>query len=108
LDSRVQEQDHHAGTTHHEKENKQAAVPEHPARFLDTLQLSSIRNLETFGWQLFFVRRSNPDETLTLMDLSSSGETAVIEKDGTVNRTHGAVIRVGDHNRVPVLTEQGQ
>ena len=78
---------------HDEKRHRKSAVPEHPSQYLTRLQLSSISKLETFGWQLFFIRRSNPDETLTVMHLPSSGETAVIEKDGTVNRAHGVVVR---------------
>lgn len=96
LISRVQMQDCPAAADHQEKRDRQSAVPDHPAQYLNKLQLSSIGKLEAFGWQLFFIRRSDPTETVTVMYLPSSGETAVIEKDGTVNRAHGVVIRTGE------------
>lgn len=78
-----------------DKRGRQEAVPENPRLYLNRAQLGSISKLETFGWELFFIRRSNPDEILTVMYLPRSRETAVIEKDGTVNRAHGLAIRAG-------------
>lgn len=96
LMARAQHRDPVPPPHHNEKRHKKAAVPDHPSQYLNRLQLSSISKLETFGWQLFFIRRPNPNETLTVMHLPSSGETAVIEKDGTVNRAHGVIVRAGE------------
>ncbi|MBT8147527.1 MAG: hypothetical protein KJN90_11790 [Gammaproteobacteria bacterium] len=96
LISKVRTQDRPPASNHREKRDKQSAIPEYSAQYLNKLQLASISKLETFGWQLFFIRRSDPAETVTVMHLPSSGETAVIEKDGTVNRSHGVVIRTGE------------
>jgi hypothetical protein len=77
----------------HEKRGQQPAVPDNIDAYLNRTQLASIRKLEEFGWELFFIRRSDPDEVLTVMYLPRLGETAVIEKDGTVNRAHGVPTR---------------
>jgi hypothetical protein len=91
----AQKQDHLPPTVSNEKRGKQPAIPENLRLYLSRAQLASIKKLETFGWELFFIRRSDPEEMLTVMYLSRSGETAVIEQDGTINRAHGVDIRAG-------------
>lgn len=91
----AQWRDHLSPTASDEKRGKQPAVPDNLRLYLNRAQLASIKKLEDFGWELFFIRRSNPAEMLTVMYLSRSRETAVIEQDGTINRAHGVVVRTG-------------
>jgi hypothetical protein len=79
-----------------ENRGKQPAVPDNPAMYMTRLQLSRIMKMEEFGWELFFIRRANPAEAVIVMQLARSGQTAVVEKDGTINMAHGLTIRSSD------------
>jgi len=76
-----------------EKRTKQNPVPVNLSDYLNKLLFATIKKLQSFGWELFFIRRSDPNEVLTIMHFPSSGETAVIEKDGSVVRSHDVYIR---------------
>ena len=76
-----------------ENRHKEPAIPENPSQYLNSIQMESINKLEEHGWQLFFIRRSNLDETLTIMHFPKTGMTALIEKDGTINTAHDVYIR---------------
>ena len=93
LVARAQQQNHRTPTISEDKRGKQPAVPESPNLYLNRAQQASIGKLENFGWELFFIRRAVPAEILVVMHLPRSGETAIIEKDGTVNRMHGLATR---------------
>ena len=75
---------------------KQPAVPDNPAMYVTRLQLSRIINMESFGWELFFIRRANPADAVIVMRLPRSGQKAVIEKDGLINMAHELAIRSSD------------
>ena len=96
LVTRAQQLSNTSPAVSNEKRGNQPAVPENAEMYLNRAQLSSISKLESFGWELFFIRRSCRSEILTVMYLPRSGETAVIEKDGTVNRAHGLVTRTSE------------
>jgi hypothetical protein len=52
--------------------------------------------MESFGWELFFIRRANPADAVIVMRLPRSGQKAVIEKDGLINMAHELAIRSSD------------
>jgi hypothetical protein len=79
-----------------ENRGKQPAVPDNPSMYMTRLQLSRMINMENFGWELYFIRRANPAEGVIVMHLPRSGQTAVIEKDGSINMAHGLSIRSND------------
>lgn len=76
-----------------EKRTRQDPVPVNLHDYLNKLQFASIKKLRDFGWELMFIRRSNPNEIRTFMYFPSSGATALIEADGTVNKSHGVHVR---------------
>lgn len=79
-----------------EKRGTKSAVPDNPALYMTRLQLSRIRKMEEFGWELLFVRRANPSEALVVMHLPDSRKTAAIEKSGEINMAFKAAVRAGD------------
>ena len=79
--------------TYNEKRVKQPPIPLNKSDILTTLQKATIQRLEGFGWELMFIRRSNPRDIITVMHLPFSNETALIEKDGSVNRAHNIIVR---------------
>ena len=60
-----------------------------------THQVVETRNLDGRAVRgvLYFVRRSNPEDIVTVMCLPNSRETAVIELDGSVNKSHKLLVR---------------
>lgn len=76
-----------------DKRTKQDPIPVNLSDYLNKLQFASIRKLQNFGWELFFIRRSDPTDIKTVMYYPSSGATALIENDGTVNRSHDVIVR---------------
>ena len=81
-----------------EKRQLQKPVPDNLDEIISQEQLATINKLESFGWELFFVRRSTPEEIVPIMrcPISSECYTAVVDKDGSVIRDHGILIREGD------------
>jgi hypothetical protein len=86
----------HPAAVFQDNRGKQPAVPDNPSMYMTRLQLSCIINMESFGWELYFIRRANPAERFVVMHLPGSGKTAVIEKDGSINMAHGLAIRPTD------------
>ena len=76
-----------------DKRQKQPAIPEQIAEHLNNLQMTTINKMESFGWQLFFIRRPLFQETVTIMHFPETGETALIEEDGTFNKSHSIYVR---------------
>jgi hypothetical protein len=76
-----------------DKRDNQPPIPDNIKQYLNDAQLVTIGQMESFGWELFFIRRPLFQETLTIMYFPSSGETAVIEQDGTFNKAHDVYVR---------------
>ena len=83
-----------------DKRNHQKPVPDNMEEIISVEQLATITKLESFGWELFFIRRPDPSAVIPLMKcpLSSECYTAVIDKDGTVVRDHNVLIRSDDRH----------
>lgn len=58
------------------------AVPKYLDQYLNIPQFATYRAYERFGWDLFFIRRS---ERLVVLVHNSTNKMGVIEKDGTFN-----------------------
>ena len=81
-----------------EKRSHQKPVPDNLEEIISLEQLATIHKLESFGWELFFVRRSTPKEIIPIMrcPITSECYTAVIDKKGFVVRDHDLIIRQDD------------
>ena len=76
----------------------QKPVPDNLDEIISQEQLATINKLESFGWELFFVRRSTLNEIIPIMrsPMTSECYTAVVDKDGSVIRDHDVLIRGDD------------
>ncbi len=76
-----------------DKRDKQPPIPVRLSEYLNQAQIATINKMEQFGWELFFVRRPLFQEVITIMRFLQSGETALIEEDGSFNRAHEVYVR---------------
>ena len=63
----------------------QKAVPIDLGRYLSESQLLALHSLESFGWQLCFVRRPLFMQPIVVVINPESTQLAVLEEDGSVN-----------------------
>lgn len=72
-----------------DKRGLQKAVPIDLGRYLNESQLLALHSLESFGWQLSFVRRASFTPTTVVVANPESNQHAVLEEDGSVNLKPG-------------------
>ena len=60
-------------------------IPAALSEWLDQAQLLSLRTMEYFGWQLWFVRRQQPPAVVVIKD-NYSQQIAVLEPGGQINQ----------------------
>ena len=75
-----------------EKRSGKGAVPLNLHRYLNRFQMSSLREMETFGWRLAFVRRTESNETVVVAKHSQQG-FGLLEHDGSINTSVSIGIR---------------
>ncbi len=68
-------------------------IPNHLERMLNNPQMKTLLELESLGWQLWFVRRPLNQPVLPVLYDPSFSVTAIIEKDGEKNTKHGMEFR---------------
>ena len=76
-----------------EKRNKKKAIPNHLDHWLNKLQMTTLLQLETLGWKLWFVRRPRFQPVMPVLWDPTNSVTAVIEEDGYYNTNHGYLFR---------------
>ena len=76
-----------------EKRKDIVPVPGNLAEVLSPLQIRSLRQIETFGWRLHFVRRPLFQEPVPVILNPDGDKYATLETDGRINLTPDAVIR---------------
>ena len=76
-----------------EKRNGMAPIPENLPSVVNPLQMLSMRRLESFGWELQFVRRRNMPEPIPVVMEPGSGKTGVLDADGNLVTQHQLHIR---------------
>ena len=83
-----------------EKRTKQQAVPDNYNEILSGEQMATITKLESFGWELFFIRRATTQPIIPIMrcPISSECYTAFIDRDGTIKRDHPFTLRSEDRH----------
>lgn len=60
-------------------------VPDRVSEFLNETQLEALRQIETFGWKLQFIRRPPSEQPVVVVFCSDGEKMGVLEEDGTVN-----------------------
>lgn len=84
---------HEFGAGHHDRRKGLNPIPLNLREFLSDDQRRSIRQLESFGWRLAFVRRPLFQDTVVVMCNSDSTAFSVVEEDGTVNEQSDLLLR---------------
>ena len=68
-------------------------VPVDLSHYVSELQMASIKKLENFGWEIFFIRRSDMDNIQTVMHDPKTNKTLSVDKDGLIHETEDMNIR---------------
>jgi len=76
-----------------EKRKDMVPVPDNLAEVLSPLQARSLRQIETFGWRLHFVRRPLFQEPVPVILSPDGSKYATLERDGRINMTPDSVLR---------------
>jgi len=72
---------------------KQPPIPEKLDQFLNTEQMMALKQVESYGWHLEFVRRPLfQDPTIVVMGPGGK-PVGTLEKDGSINQNPDIVIR---------------
>jgi hypothetical protein len=76
-----------------ERRTHKARLPDDLVELLNQHQMSALRQIETFGWKLHFVRRSLFQEPIVAI-LSPEGDMlATLERDGRINMAPDLALR---------------
>lgn len=78
-----------------------APVPDNLDKLLNQHQLRALRQVETFGWQLHFVRRPLFQDPIAAIISPEGNKIATLEQDGRVNILDNSVIRDKDTKQPP-------
>lgn len=81
------------GNTAVDKRTGQLAVPLNLRSLLSSEQLSSVQQMEHFGWHLAFVRRDDKDNPMVVVANGSEKRFALLDLDGTINTVHPVSVR---------------
>lgn len=81
------------GATWKEKRKDIVPVPGNLAEVLSPLQIRSLRQIETFGWRLHFVRRPLFQEPVPVILSPEGDKYATLENDGRINLTPDSALR---------------
>jgi hypothetical protein len=76
-----------------EKRKDLVPVPDNLDELLSKLQLSALRQIENFGWQLHFVRRPLFQEPIPVILSPDGDKYATLERDGRINMTPDSELR---------------
>jgi len=76
-----------------EKRKDMASVPNNLNKYLNLHQMHALRQIESFGWQLHFVRRSLFQEPVPVIFSPDGDKFATLERDGRINMTPDSALR---------------
>ena len=79
--------------TFEDRRKKQDPIPGNLERILNKIQMTTLLQLESIGWQLWFVRRPLFQPVMPVIYNPSYSFTAIIEEDGSSNIDHGMTFR---------------
>ncbi|MDX1569553.1 MAG: hypothetical protein R3200_03645 [Xanthomonadales bacterium] len=76
-----------------DRRSKQPTKTSQMEKELNDSQLTTLRNIETFGWELKFIRRPLFQKPIPVVFDGSRQAFAIIEQDGTLNEKPDLKIR---------------
>ncbi len=76
-----------------ERRRDEKPVPDNLSKYLNGAQLQELHNVESFGWELMFVRRPLFQETVAVIIDAQGHIMGVLEEDGTINKEAEVILR---------------
>lgn len=76
-----------------DRRDGQVPIPQHLEKFLNKVQMTTLLQLESMGWRLWFVRRPLFQPVMPVLYDPTHRFTAIIEEDGQSNVDHGLIFR---------------
>lgn len=77
--------DEHYTQSHRERRGAESAIPMNLREFLNDHQRSTLKQIESFGWHLAFVRRPLFQDVVVVIANEDDSAFSVLEKDGSIN-----------------------
>lgn len=76
-----------------EKRIGETPIPDHLENMLNPAQMRALRQIESFGWQLKFVRRPLFQEPVPIAFSADGKEIGILEEDGRLNMEADVQVR---------------
>ncbi len=76
-----------------DKRNKQKPIPNNIDDFLNEDQLIALRQIESFGWHLEFIRRPLFEDPVPVVFGPQNGQIGVLKEDGTIDKSPNILVR---------------
>jgi hypothetical protein len=76
-----------------ERRKHKAFIAENPDELLNQHQMRALRQIETFGWQLHFIRRSLFQDPVAVIISPEGDRFATLEHDGRIDMTPDTELR---------------
>jgi len=76
-----------------EKRKGDEPVPDNAMEMLNQMQLLALRQIESYGWRLHFIRRPLFQDTVPVVIDASGKEIGILEGDGRLNMEPDIKIR---------------
>ncbi|SMF51643.1 hypothetical protein SAMN02745866_03281 [Alteromonadaceae bacterium Bs31] len=68
-----------------ERRNRSKPVPLNMGEYLNQDQTLSLRQMESFGWQIAFIRRPLFQDPVVIVTNNDQSKYGVLEQDGSIN-----------------------
>ena len=79
--------------TRTEKRAGMEPIPDNFEELLDRTQLDTLRKIEKFGWQLYFIRRPSSGAAIPVIISPNGDHIASLEQDGRINLMPDSALR---------------
>jgi len=76
-----------------EKRDQEKPIPDNLEDILSEFQLMALHRIESFGWELKFVRRSPGHDPIPVIVSDDGNKIGVLEDDGRINMEPDIIIR---------------
>jgi hypothetical protein len=76
-----------------EKRKKISPIPSNYKKYMNEDQQDQLRNIEGFGWKLFFIRRPSFCDPTIVVCNQEGDSVGVLEEDGRLNLDPNIIVR---------------
>ena len=76
-----------------EKRHNEAPIPDNLEDWLTEEQLLALKHVESFGWQLKFIRRPAFQDPIVVLFSADGNKIGVMEKDGKIDMNPDITLR---------------